>query len=115
MLKNMLMTNDETYERTLQLIKRDFEIDEAAAISETDLLQLLADRIDWFMSHRMEWLLSLLYQLDVAEENVNAALHPAAPEPANVGLARLVLDRQKQRVHTKMTYRTPDVDEDMAW
>jgi hypothetical protein len=32
-------------------------------------------------------------------------MHPDAPEPANWGLARLVLERQKERLETKRTLK----------
>lgn len=84
-------------------------------MDEAELLRLLADQIDHLMQHRMEWLLSLMYRLDVSEAKVNAALHPAAPEPANLGLARLVLERQKRRAWTKLNVPPEPLDDDMAW
>lgn len=109
------MAEKDNLQATLQLIRQDFEIEEQDRLSETALLQILADQIDWLIGHRMEWLLSLMYRLDVEEAKVNAVLHPAAKEPANWGLARLVLDRQKKRAYTKKNYQTPSVEEDMEW
>ena len=85
------------------------------SLSEAEFLQHLADAIDYWMQHRMEQLMSLCYTLDVDEAGVAQAFHPAAPEPANIGLARLLYERQKQRIHTKQTIKSPPVDEADAW
>jgi hypothetical protein len=83
--------------------------------NEDELFRMLADQIAWMIERRMEWLLSLMYRMDIDEAQVQAALSPVAPEPANIGLARLVLERQKQRVHTKQTYRPSALDEEWDW
>jgi hypothetical protein len=59
--------------------------------------------------------MSLCYTLDVPEEAVAEAFHPAAPEPANVGLARLLYARQVKRLATKLAYKTPPLDDENAW
>ena len=59
----------------------------------------------------MEVLLSLMYRLDIDEKKVEFALSPIAPEPANRGLAMLVLERQKQRVYTKQKYKSEQLDD----
>ncbi len=91
------------------LIVRQFDLEDAQgrAFSEQDLLDALARRIDYMIEHDMDMLLSLLYRLDVDEQKINRALDPAAPDPAHIGLARLVLERQKQRVATRQQYRPP--------
>jgi hypothetical protein len=46
----------------------------------------------------------------IPEARVNEALSPAHPEPANLALAKLVLERQKQRIRTKREYRQDNLD-----
>jgi hypothetical protein len=95
------------------LITRDFEMEPAESekkVTEEELLQLLADRISWLIEYRMEYLLSLLYRLDVKEEKVDFSLSPACPDPANIALAKLVLERQKERIRTKHQYKQDEID-----
>ena len=89
---------------TSTLIIQDFELEskEEETLTEEELFRLLADQIAYMIEYRLEFLLSLMYRLDIDEQKVNDALAPFAPEVANIGLARLVLERQKQRVHSKM-------------
>jgi hypothetical protein len=105
-----------TFENTKELIAKDFELEtiEDDNLTEEDLLMMLAERMDYLIEKRTEFLFSLMYRLDVDERKVSAALSPIAPEPANIGLARLVLERQKQRAFTKQHYKQEKLD-DMDW
>jgi hypothetical protein len=84
-------------------------------MDEATFLRHLADAVDYWMQHRMEQLMSLCYTLDVPEEAVSEAFHPAAPEPANVGLAHLLYARQVKRLETKRAHKTPPLDDENAW
>lgn len=110
------MPEKSTTDLTAELIRRDFDLESSGEpVTEEELLRLLSDHIDWLIERRMEWLLSLMYRLDVNEAAVQEALAPSNPVPANVGLARLVLERQKQRVITKQTYKPEDLGEEWEW
>lgn len=101
-----------------ELLREPFELTPTQpAVSEAELLALLSERIAEMLERRPEYLMSLLYRLDVLEEKIHPAMHPLAPEPANVGLARLVLERQKQRAATKRDVKPEPLDDwkDWAW
>jgi hypothetical protein len=91
---------------TTALIVRDFELTTPDKVmDESELLAYLADVIAYMIDKKLDYLLSLLYRLDVAEDKINRALMPGNAEDANVALARLVIDRQKKRIATKRAYR----------
>lgn len=91
---------------TTALILRDFELAAPQQeMTEQELLDYLAEAIEYMIEHKMDFLLSLLYRLDVSERKINEALMPGNTEEANVALAKLVLERQKLRVATKQAYR----------
>lgn len=89
------------------LLRAPFELEAVSIepVTEEQLLAVLAERIADMLEHRPEYLFSLLYRLDVLEEKIRPVLRPGAPEPVNWGLARLVLERQKQRLETKRSVR----------
>lgn len=96
----------DTFQQTADLIVKDFALQSTAdTLTEKELLQLLADQVAYMIDNQLEVLLSLMYRLDVDERKVAAALSPAAPENPNIGIARLVLERQKQRIFTKQHYK----------
>ena len=54
----------------------------------------------------------------VAESKIYYALSPLDKDPANIALAKLVMERQKQRMETKKQYGKQDseeVDEELRW
>ena len=99
-------------QQTTEIIARDFGLEVGDdPMTEQELFDLLADQVAYMIEHRLEALFSLLYRLDVSEAKIREALAPEAEEIANVAIARLVLERQKQRIHTKNFYRQQKLDD----
>ncbi len=106
----------DTSPRLTALVARNFELELDEPFAEAQLLEVLADRIAWLVEHNPEYLFSLLYRNDVEERKIEEALSPANPEPANIALARLVLERQKQRLETRRRYSSPPLkDDELQW
>ncbi|MFZ2899769.1 MAG: hypothetical protein WA004_14170 [Saprospiraceae bacterium] len=103
---------------TKELIVKDFElVAPEEELTEEEFFDFLSEHIAYLIEHKLEYLMSLMYRLDINEAKVHFALSPMAPEPANIGIARLVLERQRQRVATKQYYRQvqpDDMDEELA-
>ena len=93
-----------------ELIALNFELEETKTFDETELEQLLSNRIAYMLDHQLDFLLSLLYRLDVEEQKINMALSPINKIPPALALARLVIERQKQRIATKEKYGNADSD-----
>jgi hypothetical protein len=77
---------------------------------EAALLQWLAAKIGDLLLHRTEFLFNVFYCMDVDERKMHEALAPNAPEPADIGLARLMIARQRERLQTKQLYKQPPID-----
>ena len=108
--------SDQFDDRSIQLISSRFELEQDLnGATEEHLLIALSDRIAWMIEYNMEYLLSLLYRMDVLEVNINQALHPGNPDPANVALAKLIIDRQKLRIQTRKDYKSPDLEDKDEW
>ncbi len=101
--------------KAVELIRKDFELPFDAGSTEGELLRILAERIAQLIVERPEYLFSLLYRLDVPEEKVHQALSNMHEKPANVLLADLVLERQKQRAKTRLAFKQKPLDDEMAW
>ncbi|MCP3933104.1 MAG: hypothetical protein GY705_28875 [Bacteroidetes bacterium] len=104
--------------QTTELVIKDFGLQPPKdQLSEEELFDMLADEIAYMIERNLEYLFSLMYRLDIDENKVNKALSPRAEEPANIGLTRLVLERQRQRIKTKKYYKQkPNIDlEDLEY
>lgn len=102
---------------TKELISRDFEVMETEdnTITEAELLRVLSNRVAYMIERELELLLSLLYRLDVEEAKVQMALSPLSSEAPNIAIARLVIERQKQRAFTKLHYKPEDLGDGWTW
>ena len=98
--------------QTTELIARDFGLEIGTEpLSEDELLRLVANEVAYMLEHRIDFLMSLLYRLDVEEHKINHALAPWCLEPANIALAKLIVERQRQRILTKRKYKQTKPDE----
>lgn len=108
--------SDNTLQQTTDLIRAPFELQSAPPpADEAELLALLAARIEEMLLNRPDYIMSLLYRLDVLEEKIRPVMHPSAPEPPHIGLARLVLERQKQRAETKLNIKPEPLEGMEGW
>ena len=83
---------------------------------EDALLLWLAAQIADLLQYRTEFLFNIFYCMDISEEKMHDALLPNAPEAADIGLARLMLARQKERNRTKALYPPKPIDDEgLKW
>lgn len=89
-----------------QLIINSFEIEGTDDnISEKELLDILTAQVEYLMDRKLDYLLSLLYRLDILEPKIKAVLYNQELIAPARGLAQLILDRQKERVATRVKYK----------
>ena len=106
--------------KTKDQIIIDFGIEQTTDtnIDEEALLALLSDQVAYYIEYDLEFLFSSLYRLDIKEQKVKEVLGATAAEPANIAIAKLILERQKQRVYTKEFYKQApieDLDEELKF
>ncbi len=97
------------------MMQRDFGLPAAHTTDEEHLLAVVAARVGDLLEHDMDFLMGMLYRLDVLEEKIKTALR--SHEPTDIALARLIIERQKQRYKTKLNSfkPLPDDMQDLAW
>lgn len=92
------------------IITRDFDLALGTDPTEKEMLDMLILRVTEMMEGDVDLLMSYLYRLDILEHDINAALQLGSLVPPNVGLAQLILDRQKQRLATKARIKVEPID-----
>lgn len=79
-------------------------------LTDDQWLEMIADRVKWFLDNDKGLLLSYMYRLDIDEAKIEKALMPAQEIPAHILLATLILERQKQRMASKKAYKVDPID-----
>jgi hypothetical protein len=80
-------------------------------LDEPALLDMFTTRVEEMLKGDIDLLLSSLYRLDVEEYKIQRALR--SPDvPAARGIAKLIIDRQKEKLITRKKYGTAKKDQD---
>lgn len=69
------------------------------------LLKALAGRIHEMLENDFEGLINAMYRMDVAERDFRKAMQGESLELMSLNIARLVMEREKQKVITRRKYR----------
>lgn len=88
-------------------INRSFELREdllATVDNEEKLLRLLSLYVQELINKDFEHLLYLLYKIDVGEKKVKKAILNSKPEEAHKVIAKMILEREKEKVETRKKY-----------
>lgn len=92
------------------LIYNDLNIENKSELNEAELLEMITDRVSWLLENDKDLLLSYLYRLDIEEDKINQTLVPFGDDAPAVALAKLILERQKQRMASKLKYKVQPID-----
>ncbi len=82
---------------------------------EATLLALIAERVAELLEQKPDYLMSFLYRLDVLEEKIAPVMRGQSAEPVPMALARLIWERQKQRMRTKRSVRSRPMNDPEEW
>jgi len=77
-----------------------------------EFIQMIADRVAELMESNMELFLNHLYRMDVDERKVNRMLLQAeqSEDSIYVAFARLIFERQKERLESRKKYKQQSSD-----
>lgn len=81
----------------------------AGAPTENELETVLAGKINVLIQRDFGALVQLLYRIDVSEKRLRGMLDPDAGEDAGRIIARLIMERQWQKIESRQRYRQDDV------
>ena len=85
------------------IVLQRFDLSDVDEITEEQMVEMLAARISEMLDTEPELLFSTLYRLDVFESKINSVLN--SDIDTAIGLASLVIERQKEKLRTKEEYR----------
>ncbi len=101
-------------QETASALKEDWDLQLPDTISEETILRLLAERIVVILERGAETFFQLMYRLDISEKKLNAVLQQ---DDVPMKIARLIYDRQLQKVKSRHEYRmkTSSDDPELKW
>jgi hypothetical protein len=95
-----------------ELLTKDLELGEDEALISGDesidlntLHKKLALLVAYLMENDMHRLLNAMYRLDVSEVKFHEAMHSLSKEEAAIRVADLIIEREMQKVKTRLHYR----------
>ena len=68
------------------------------------LLEVLTQRVSHLMLHRNQKLMASLYILDIEEDRYNLAMRGANHQQRATSLARAILERETEKIHSRRKY-----------
>jgi hypothetical protein len=104
--------NTENLSPVVSLIAQDFGLNTQNPTNIAAFLAYLADVIAYMLEHQTDKLFGLMYRLDIDEHKIQMVFAPFHAESPHIGLARLVWERQLERVQTRKTYTSPPVEDE---
>ncbi len=90
-------------------ISNDLDINIPSELSDEEMIDIISVRVEQLLRADPDLLMSYLYRLDVLEKNIKASLHVSL-EPIHVTFAKLIWDRQKERILTKQKYKQDPIE-----
>ena len=93
-----------------------FSATDAAIIKDKNLFEALSGYINQLINNDFEYLLSLLYRIDVDEKKMRALLHQQQDSNAADIIARLIIDRQLEKIKCREQFKPPTIiPEEEKW
>jgi|SRR6185437_9775603 len=84
----------------------------AGPSGENELENQLAEKINILIQRDFEALVQLLYRIDVSEKRLRGILDSDIGEDAGRIIARLIMERQWQKIESRRRYRRDDAGSD---
>ena len=82
--------------------QREFEVEN---VDYELFIKNLTRIINYLLEKDFQRLMNGLYRIDVSEEKVNEVLNLSAPDEIGSNIAKLILERELQKVETRFKYR----------
>lgn len=105
---------DNTLQEVALALKEDWDVTIPDSLSEEAILKLLAERVVAYIEKGPDAFYRLMYRIDVSEKKLNAVLND---EHVADKIARLIYDRQLQKIQSRKEYKSPpvDTDDELKW
>jgi hypothetical protein len=94
-----------TREELIQQLNDNYGLELAGRLSAEELEDSLAERLNTLIRSDFNMVVSILYRIDINEARLKELLKTAAEEEEGRIMARLIIERQTQKIETRRRYR----------
>lgn len=94
-------------------LKADFELNANEFITRELLIEMLTERVLYFMEYNLEFFWSLLYRMDVSEQKIKEVLDTDVDVPKKI--ATLILERQEEKSASRRLYKFDNIPNDLQF
>jgi hypothetical protein len=96
----------EEFNEAKSIISADFDLQKQEFDAKEELIKKVAEKVEFHMENNMELFFNHLYRMDINELKVEKILYdPESEESVYISLAKLIVERQFQRLETKRKYK----------
>jgi hypothetical protein len=93
-----------------------FAATDITIIKDKKLFEQLAAYVNELVNHDFDYLLSLLYRIDVDEKKIRALLDSQKNANAGELIATLIIERQEQKIKSREQFKPPtNIPEEEKW
>lgn len=94
------------------IIVRLNDVDDESQLSDNHLFEELIIYINQLILKDFEYLVSLLYRIDVDENKLRSILEDHPQEDAATSIATLIIERQIQKIQSRKKFTRPRTEDD---
>lgn len=98
----------------IPLLNKELSLEFSEKLTMDELEQQLTDHINHIINTDFEKLIYYLYRIDVNESKMKQLLQQQAGENAAQLIARLIIDRQLQKIKSRAEHRSNTIDDEGA-
>jgi hypothetical protein len=101
----------------IMLLNKDFAMDIAEKLSYGEIHRQLAAYINELIKNDFDKLITYLYRIDVNEQKLKSLLQQNPDEDAGNIIAKLIIERQQQKIKTREQFKQKnnDFDAEEKW
>ncbi len=109
------MIPDQDFSELQLLINTELPLSMGEAVTQTNWLTRLGERINEMIIHDFNGLVTILYRFDVDEKRIRNNLRVGDHDSGRL-IAQMIVDRLLEKIKTRRQYRRDDlIDENEKW
>ena len=100
----------------LQILQHELSLQLKEGLTEEDIKERIAARINYLIQHDFTQLTQVLYRIDVNEDRLKHLLNDAREKDAADIIAALIIERQIQKFESRKAFKqNNDISEEEKW